>query len=222
MFVFDGATPALKLRTVAQRRSMRDRSDVRIRRAAEKLLLNQLHQQAVKQSTDAGETQPASRKRRHSSDASDASDASDELSSDAPKTKAVRIDWASGDEGDSASEEQEKQEPQEPDQDEDEFGVGADITGIDQEVLGKLPVGMQLGILDECREKQRAERHQMFWKAAKAKVTPSQFSDLQVKVFRGYVRVLNISETQVKSYIEHAKLNTQRKKLERSSGEAQV
>ncbi|CAD5192643.1 unnamed protein product [Musa acuminata subsp. malaccensis] len=42
VFVFDGATPALKRRTVAGRRRHRDRPRANIRKTAEKLLLNRL------------------------------------------------------------------------------------------------------------------------------------------------------------------------------------
>jgi DNA excision repair protein ERCC-5 len=40
VFVFDGATPALKRETVAARRRQRGRADARVQRIAEKLLLN--------------------------------------------------------------------------------------------------------------------------------------------------------------------------------------
>ena len=59
VFVFDGATPALKARTVAQRRSNRDRSAFRIKRVAEKLLLNTLHQQAIANPKNMPAAQPA-------------------------------------------------------------------------------------------------------------------------------------------------------------------
>ena len=42
VFVFDGATPALKRQTVALRRRRRMQADVKLKRVAEKLLLNQL------------------------------------------------------------------------------------------------------------------------------------------------------------------------------------
>ena len=42
VFVFDGATPALKRRTVIARRRLRDKAVAKVRKTAEKLLLNQV------------------------------------------------------------------------------------------------------------------------------------------------------------------------------------
>jgi len=47
VFVFDGATPALKKRTTAARRRQRDQQQAKVRRAAERLLVNRLKQAAV-------------------------------------------------------------------------------------------------------------------------------------------------------------------------------
>ena len=45
VFVFDGATPALKRATNAARRQRREAQQVVLRKTAEKLLLNQLKKQ---------------------------------------------------------------------------------------------------------------------------------------------------------------------------------
>lgn len=42
VFVFDGGTPALKRRTVIARRRQRENAQAKIRKTAEKLLLNQV------------------------------------------------------------------------------------------------------------------------------------------------------------------------------------
>lgn len=42
VFVFDGGTPALKRRTLLARRRMRENATNRLRKTAEKLLLNQV------------------------------------------------------------------------------------------------------------------------------------------------------------------------------------
>eukprot|EP00201_Polytomella_parva_P019322 CAMPEP_0175047742 /NCGR_PEP_ID=MMETSP0052_2-20121109/5774_1 /TAXON_ID=51329 ORGANISM="Polytomella parva, Strain SAG 63-3" /NCGR_SAMPLE_ID=MMETSP0052_2 /ASSEMBLY_ACC=CAM_ASM_000194 /LENGTH=438 /DNA_ID=CAMNT_0016311671 /DNA_START=246 /DNA_END=1559 /DNA_ORIENTATION=+ len=47
VFVFDGATPALKRMTNAARRRRRERQEILVRRTAEKLLLNQLKKQVL-------------------------------------------------------------------------------------------------------------------------------------------------------------------------------
>lgn len=51
VFVFDGATPALKKKTTAARRRQRDEQGARHRRIAEQMLMNQLKQRVLK---DAG------------------------------------------------------------------------------------------------------------------------------------------------------------------------
>ena len=47
VFVFDGATPALKRHTVAERRKRRQQADGRLRGVAEKLLLNRMREFAA-------------------------------------------------------------------------------------------------------------------------------------------------------------------------------
>uniref|UniRef100_A0A2N9I1V5 DNA repair protein UVH3 n=1 Tax=Fagus sylvatica TaxID=28930 RepID=A0A2N9I1V5_FAGSY len=49
VFVFDGATPALKRRTVIARRRLRDKAVAKVRKTAEKLLLNQLKSMKLKE-----------------------------------------------------------------------------------------------------------------------------------------------------------------------------
>ena len=49
VFVFDGATPALKRHTVAERRKRRHQADSRLKSVAEKLLLNRMRQYAALQ-----------------------------------------------------------------------------------------------------------------------------------------------------------------------------
>ena len=49
VFVFDGATPLLKRQTVMARRARRDQSKTKLRRVAEKVLLNTLQRNAGKQ-----------------------------------------------------------------------------------------------------------------------------------------------------------------------------
>jgi DNA excision repair protein ERCC-5 len=58
IFVFDGATPALKRRTTAKRRRIRENDTAKVRRTAEKLLLNAMKasvfNQALNKEKDAG------------------------------------------------------------------------------------------------------------------------------------------------------------------------
>eukprot|EP01041_Mallomonas_annulata_P004934 gene4934-9846_t len=50
VFVFDGATPMLKLRTTRARKTIRDRQEGNLRKAAERLLMAQIKQHVIKQS----------------------------------------------------------------------------------------------------------------------------------------------------------------------------
>ena len=47
--MFDGATPLLKQSTLARRRARRERADVQVRQAAERILLAQLRRRALVQ-----------------------------------------------------------------------------------------------------------------------------------------------------------------------------
>ncbi|CAN6815569.1 unnamed protein product [Brassica oleracea] len=49
VFVFDGGTPALKRRTVIARRRQRENAQTKIRKTAEKLLLNRLKEMRLKE-----------------------------------------------------------------------------------------------------------------------------------------------------------------------------
>jgi len=62
VFVFDGSTPALKRRTVAERRRAREQQETRVRKTAERLLLNRLKQHVL----SAGEAHPAAEAKKKS------------------------------------------------------------------------------------------------------------------------------------------------------------
>ena len=61
VFVFDGATPLLKQSTLARRRARRERADVQVRQAAERILLAQLRRRALVQVAAEGSIPRASR-----------------------------------------------------------------------------------------------------------------------------------------------------------------
>ncbi|CAK7328204.1 unnamed protein product [Dovyalis caffra] len=63
VFVFDGATPALKRRTVIARRRLRENAQAKIRKTAEKLLLNQLKSMRLKELAKDLEKQNAANKK---------------------------------------------------------------------------------------------------------------------------------------------------------------
>ena len=90
----------------------------------------------------------------------------------------MRLEWSSGEE--SSDEPAADEWPDEQEEEEAHYGLNADLTGVDHQVLAALPQHVQLEILDECKEKQRVERHMMFRGARRADVGPAKFSDLQV------------------------------------------
>ncbi|KAF9663469.1 hypothetical protein SADUNF_Sadunf17G0053700 [Salix dunnii] len=63
VFVFDGATPALKRRTIIARRRLRENARAKIRKTAEKLLLNQLKSMRLKELAKDLEKQNAANKK---------------------------------------------------------------------------------------------------------------------------------------------------------------
>ena len=60
IFVFDGATPALKRRTTAARRRLRENKQGQVRRTAEKLLLNAMKASVLNQALNKGAGSSAS------------------------------------------------------------------------------------------------------------------------------------------------------------------
>lgn len=61
VFVFDGATPALKRRTTAARRRLRENKQGQVRRTAEKLLLNAMKASVLNKALDANAAAGSSR-----------------------------------------------------------------------------------------------------------------------------------------------------------------
>merc|ERR1711871_675317 len=47
IFVFDGATPMLKLKTIKARRTLRERQETNLRKAAQKLFLAQIKRKEI-------------------------------------------------------------------------------------------------------------------------------------------------------------------------------
>lgn len=137
VFVFDGSTPALKRKTVQERRKRREQQQARVKRTAEKLLLNRLKQYALSQ-VDSGLL------------AGNGSNLGDdlvvgELSKSSPETgTAARQDedevvTRAANQADHSSSSS-------------EFEVDVD-DGVDPEVLSTLPPSMQLEIMLQVREK---------------------------------------------------------------------
>ena len=139
VFVFDGSTPALKRKTVQERRKRREQQQARVKRTAEKLLLNRLKQYALTQVKDKGFLAT-------SNETSHAADASKELPASRPeagRSADADVGAVNADKDASSSE-----------NDANLLGFEVDIdSGVDPEVLSTLPPSMQLEIMLQVREK---------------------------------------------------------------------
>ncbi|KAH7661726.1 XPG/Rad2 endonuclease protein [Dioscorea alata] len=196
IFVFDGATPALKRRTVAARRRHRENARAKIRKTAEKLLINHLKAKRLEEL---------------------AAEIKNSRVKDESKGKQVEVDHGSGLKGSSseknvkdgignanqetidellaaslAAEEEGKFNSNESASGVDAFEEGVDedeneemlfpaMSGkIDPAVLASLPPSMQLDLLVQMRERLMAENRQKYQKIKKA---PAKFSELQIQSY---------------------------------------
>ncbi|XP_078435659.1 5'-3' exonuclease family protein [Wolffia australiana] len=198
VFVFDGGTPALKRRTIAARRRQRENATAKIRKTAEKLLLN--HLKARKLEELAAELKEG-RCKEDLKGKSIASVARDELSLNRG-SKGTEHNTHNGltqeelDEMLAASIAAEEEElfiskeatpsvrpPLEDEFDEDEDEEMAIPIGngrLDPTVLASLPPSMQLDLLVQMRERLMAENRQKYQKIKKS---PSKFSELQIQSY---------------------------------------
>jgi 5'-3' exonuclease len=154
VFVFDGSTPALKKRTVAERRRRREQQDARVKRTAEKLLMNRLKQHIVR------EMEQRSSKPMES-------EVSAEPKADVMVKPNVGIaeNVVLNDKSASSSEDLE--------------GFEVDVEdGVDPEVLSTLPPSMQLEIMLQVREKAMAAARGGF---ESRNGRPEEFSEYQMK-----------------------------------------
>ncbi|GFQ04377.1 DNA repair protein uvh3 [Phtheirospermum japonicum] len=190
VFVFDGGTPALKRRTVIARRRQRENAQAKIRKTAEKLLLNHLKEMRLKELAADLEKQrkdnnvkgkkpisevpsndvPVSYNQEELDEMLAASLAAEEnegFNPDATTSGAgVKYDEAFGDE---------------EEDDEDEEMILPEMHGkVDPAVLAALPPSMQLDLLVQMRERLMAENRQKYQKVKKA---PSRFSELQIESY---------------------------------------
>ncbi|XP_017699575.3 DNA repair protein UVH3 [Phoenix dactylifera] len=208
VFVFDGATPALKRRTLAARRRHRDNAQAKIRKTAEKLLLN--HLKARKLEELAAEIKNS---RRQDDDLKgkkvmDESKGKQVLSSGEEsgaggsdgRQSAEKAGGGSTQESldellaaSLAAEEERKFNESElasvgdgpsleqGDDDDDEEMIFPIAHGkIDPTVLASLPPSMQLDLLVQMRERVMAENRQRYQKIKKA---PAKFSELQIQSY---------------------------------------
>ncbi|KAJ6841304.1 DNA repair protein UVH3 [Iris pallida] len=183
VFVFDGGTPALKRRTIAARRRQRDAARAKIRKTAEKLLLNHLKSKRLeelaeeikrgkkegdakgKKVVDEGGEKGASVAEQENFDAMLAA------------SLAAEEEEFANDEGPSSAGDAHGG----GDDDEDEEMIFPVASGnIDPAILASLPPSMQLDLLVQMRENLMAENRQKYQKIKK---TPTKFSELQIQSY---------------------------------------
>ncbi|XP_065035231.1 DNA repair protein UVH3-like isoform X3 [Musa acuminata AAA Group] len=205
VFVFDGATPALKRRTVAARRRHRDSARAKIRKTAEKLLLNHLKAKRLEELAAEIKKQKEGSKEKQISDEDTKGkkvlDSNDEIGAEGSSVL-LRGDMESGvssqknlDELLAASLAAEEEmeinknvltsegglDEAEDDNDENEELIfPMDNIHIDPAVLASLPPSMQLDLLVQMRESIMAENRQKYQKIKKA---PTKFSELQIQSY---------------------------------------
>ncbi|MQL76249.1 hypothetical protein Taro_008629 [Colocasia esculenta] len=195
VFVFDGGTPALKRRTVAARRRHRENARAKIRKTAEKLLLNHLK---AKKLEDLAAELKNSRAKDYAKGKGVVSEhenhvAGSSIPEGADKNGLGAISQEGLDEMLAASLAAEEEGnfsvdepassgkfPAEVGEDEDEEMSMPVINGnVDPTVLASLPPSMQLDLLVQMRESLMAENRQKYQKIKKC----SEFSELQIQSY---------------------------------------
>ncbi|KAL2897144.1 DNA repair protein UVH3 [Bienertia sinuspersici] len=209
VFVFDGGTPALKRRTVIARRRQRENAQTKIRKTAEKLLLNHVKAMRLNELADNLKDQKGnsnSNDKNNSKGKEVLFDNSDPLKNNEVASEGHNQEMV--DEMLAASIEAEESGvlgttsscaaeigtssgnasasatvfPKESMDDEDDEEMILPITdgNVDPSVLAALPPSMQLDLLVQMREKLMAENRQKYQKVKKA---PQNFSELQIEAY---------------------------------------
>ncbi|KAJ8457913.1 hypothetical protein OPV22_030839 [Ensete ventricosum] len=205
VFVFDGATPALKRRTVAARRRHRDNARAKIRKTAEKLLLNHLKTKRLEElAAEITKQKEGSKEKQITEEDTKGKkvlDSNDEIGAEGCSVLPSG-DMESGvsshknlDELLAASLAAEEEmeinknvltsegglDEAEVDNDENEEMIfPIESIHLDPAVLASLPPSMQLDLLVQMRESIMAENRQKYQKIKKA---PTKFSELQIQSY---------------------------------------
>ncbi|GKB77082.1 DNA repair protein UVH3 [Tanacetum coccineum] len=210
VFVFDGATPALKRRTVIARRRHRENAQAKIRKTAEKLLLNHLKAMRLKELANDLENQRKSNVGKGKkvvverdnvdkgkkvitekddvaetfgkSDYSDTKDY-DQEALDAMLAASIEAEESGGFMGGASTSgggALVEEEEGDEDDDDEEMLLPTLQGNVDPAVLASLPPSMQLDLLGQMRERLMAENRQKYQKVKKA---PAEFSELQIEAY---------------------------------------
>ncbi|KAF8718001.1 hypothetical protein HU200_025467 [Digitaria exilis] len=199
VFVFDGATPALKRRTLAARRRHRDAAQAKVRKTAEKLLLSHVKQirsdrakhdakgkqvesirEEENEDTNQDQNQNVDTNRSEENIASFNQDKVDEMLAASLAAEEETGFTGEGKQHFTSVPLQDGAEIDEDD-DDDEGMIFPMTTGdIDPAVLASLPPSIQLDLLVQMRERVMAENRQKYQKIKKE---PAKFSELQIQSY---------------------------------------
>ncbi|KAI3452401.1 hypothetical protein Pfo_009066 [Paulownia fortunei] len=200
VFVFDGGTPALKRRTVIARRRQRENAQAKIRKTAEKLLLNHLKAMRLKelaadlekqrQENDVKGKRPIVQEPSNEQETEKGNDevavSHNQEELDEMLAASLAVEGSEGFSVDASTSDAGVPDDEvfgdgEEDDDEDEEMILPEIHGkVDPAVLAALPPSMQLDLLVQMRERLMAENRQKYQKVKKA---PSRFSELQIEAY---------------------------------------
>jgi 5'-3' exonuclease len=164
IFVFDGTAPALKRSTAVSRQRQRDHQAAKLRKAAEKLLLNRIKQSLVSNNDLDSENDAMPTVHQ--------AEISEKVVSKHPMEVDVNVNHTT-----EAQEDSEKVD----DELSDEFLAMVPEEGdLDPEVLSTLPTSMQVELLLRARERQTAANRAKFEMHAQQ---PSTFSEFQLQQY---------------------------------------
>uniref|UniRef100_A0A0E0KA92 DNA repair protein UVH3 n=1 Tax=Oryza punctata TaxID=4537 RepID=A0A0E0KA92_ORYPU len=205
VFVFDGATPALKRRTLAARRRHRDAAQAKVRKTAEKLLLSHLKARKLEELAAQIKSDRAKHDNKGKQVESNKMEEIEKTNGEQHKTgggensegTAAPIDQGKLDEllaASLAAEEEANltgkgkqytasvplQEAADINEDDEEMIFPMTTGDIDPAVLASLPPSMQLDLLVQMRERVMAENRQKYQKIKKE---PAKFSELQIQSY---------------------------------------
>ncbi|CAI9262941.1 unnamed protein product [Lactuca saligna] len=194
VFVFDGATPALKRRTVIARRRQRENAQTKIRKTAEKLLLNHLKAMRLQELANDLENQRKQNGDKGKGVITDKADLAgttsktnppdtkgfDQEALDAMLAASIEAGENGGIIGDASTSSAGVLAEDEDEDDDEEMLLPTLNRKVDPAVLASLPPSMQLDLLGQMRERLMAENRQKYQKVKKA---PARFSELQIESY---------------------------------------
>ena len=193
IFVFDGATPALKRRTTAARRRVRENKQGQVRRTAEKLLLNAMKQsalnEALRSSNWAGASSGPTSTPNTGGPATNGTRNEVDLTNDETNANAIVLldddpEWDEAEASESSELESEEEDIFIPDADD-----------IDPAVLASLPPSVQMEVMLKMRERRVAENREHFQQLAG---NMRDFSEMQMSTYLKSTKLKRTMEKVIK------------------------